>query len=337
LKLHISSSPHIKSEQTVSTIMRDVVIALIPAGLVAIYYFGLRALAVIITCVVSAVISEIAANKLFGIPVTISDWSAIVTGMLLAYCLPPTIPLWIAALGSVFAIVIGKSVFGGLGKNIFNPAHVGRAFLLASWPAVMTTWMRPVSFMSRSWFKLSSVDVTTMATPLGILKEGSISSGIEFLKYFKSHYGLSLWDMVTGNTGGCIGETSAIALLIGAIYLFSKKHITWHIPAPFILTVAILSFFFGGKSFFDPYMMLIYLFSGGLFIGAFFMATDMVTSPTTPAGRVIFGFGCGLLVFLIRKFSASFPEGVCYSILIMNAFVPLIDKFTVPKKFGEVK
>ena len=341
MKLKVSSSPHLFSRVTVSRVEWEVVLSLLPAGLVGIYYFGMKALVVILSCVIAALVAEYVAGKMLNIHFSLLDGSAFLTGLLLAYCLPPSTPWWIAAIGAMVAIVFGKSVFGGLGKNIFNPAHVGRAFLLASWPAVMTSWNPPARFLTSRWFHLS--DAVTMATPLGYIKEHGIKSGAQFFSQAMGggfvdsaqqvhHFGL--WDMVVGNIGGSIGETSVVALLIGAIYLFARGHITWHIPAPIIVTVGILAYLFGGDKMFDPYMMLIHLTAGGLIIGAFFMATDMVTSPITPKGRIIFGFAIGILIFVIRKFSGSYPEGVCYSILIMNAFVPLIDRWTKPKSLG---
>ncbi|MCK5685667.1 RnfABCDGE type electron transport complex subunit D [bacterium] len=351
LKLNITSSPHIHSPITVKTVMWDVILALLPAGFVGIYFFGFKALAVILTCIISALVAEYVAGKVLKIEFCLLDGSACLTGLLLAFCLPPATPLWIAAIGSIVAIIIGKSVFGGLGKNVFNPALIGRAFLLASWPAFMTSWSPTVKFLSKDWFSLSGkivkgkeiIDAVSMATPLGYFKEQSLTSGAHF--FAKVGQGLidstgqvhkmGLWDMIVGNIGGCIGETSAVALLIGAIFLLGRGHITWHIPAPTIITVAILGYVFGSDKLFDPQMMFIHLFCGGLFLGAFFMATDMVTTPITPLGRIIFGFGCGFLIFMIRKFSGSYPEGVCYAILIMNAFTPLIDRFTSPRVFGK--
>jgi electron transport complex protein RnfD len=257
---------------------------------------------IILFSVLSAVLTEGIIQKFLKKPLTILDGSAVITGLLLGLILPPTVPIWIPISGAVFAIAIGKHVFGGLGFNIFNPALVGRAFLVASWPLLMTKWISP--------------DGITGATPLGILK----LEGIKAVGYSQLFF---------GNISGSIGETSALALLIGALFLFYKKIISWRIPSIYIGTVFLLTLIFGK----DP---LFYILSGGLFIGAFFMATDYVTSPITKNGKLIFGFGCGLLTVIIRLYS-GLPEGVMYSILLMNALTPLIDRYTAPKPFGFVK
>lgn len=301
-RLDVSISPHIKDKVTVQRIMLDVIIAIIPAGLAGVYFFGLHSLFVILTCIVIAVASEWTIQKILGVEITIDDLSAVVTGILLAYCLPPTIPLWIAGIGAVAAIVLVKNLFGGLGYNIFNPALAARAILVASWPAAMTYFVAPF-------------DAVTSATPLTALKEASASPII-----------ISWWNLFAGMKGGCIGETSGLALLIGGGYLLFKKIINWRIPLTFIGTVFVFSFIVGRNPVFN-------ILSGGLLLGAFFMATDYVTSPVTSIGKLIFGVCCGLLVVLIR-FYGGYPEGVCYSILIMNMLVPAIDRFTVPKPFG---
>lgn len=305
----LSSSPHIRDNVTIQSIMRDVTIALIPATLAGIYFFKLEAFLVILVSVLSCVLSELAWQKWTGRKVTVRDYSAVVTGLLLAFNVPPSLPLWMVAIGGVFAIIIVKQLFGGLGQNIVNPALAARAFLLASWPVAMTTW---------------TLDGVTGATPLAILKNetGTLPS---------------LASVFLGHIGGSIGETSAIALLIGAAYLFYRRIITWHIPVTYIGTVLVLTTVIGrhgfmtGNGFYE-------IFTGGLMLGAFFMATDYTTSPITPKGQIIFGFGCGLLATVIRIFG-GYPEGVSYSILIMNLAVPLIDKYTAPRVFGtqEVK
>ncbi|MFH1539843.1 MAG: RnfABCDGE type electron transport complex subunit D [bacterium] len=303
VRLTMSASPHIRAADDVPRIMRDVVTALAPAALGALYFFRLDALLVMLTCIVTAVITEyVCAKWIFGRRVTIDDWSAVIAGLLLAFCLPPGIPLWAAAIGSACAIFFGKMIFGGLGQNIFNPALVGRAILLASWPVSMTMWQSPV-------------DGVSAATPLGIIKEGL--EGVVPPSFF---------DLLVGNVAGSLGETSALLLLIGAAYLLYRGIISWHVPIPFIAVVVIGSLFTGR----DP---LYELLAGGLILGAFFMATDMVTSPLSRNGRVIFGFGCGLLTFLIRNFG-GYPEGVCYAILIMNSTVPIIDRYTAQREFG---
>lgn len=303
VRLTMSVSPHVRGTCDVPVIMRDVIIALAPATLGALYFFRLDALLVVLTCVASAVATEyVCARWIFGKRVTIDDWSAVIAGLLLAFCLPPGIPMWAAAVGAACAIFFGKMIFGGLGQNIFNPALVGRAILLASWPVSMTLWQKPI-------------DGVTSATPLGIIKEGL--EGVVPPSFF---------DLLIGNVAGSLGETSALLLLIGAAYLFYRGLISWYVPLPFIAVVVVGGLFTGR----DP---LYELLSGGLILGAFFMATDMVTSPLSKNGRVIFGLGCGLLTFIIRNFG-GYPEGVCYAILIMNATVPLIDRYTVQREFG---
>ena len=302
--LAVSSSPHIHAQQDTKAIMAWVLAALAPAGLAGIYFFGLRAAAVMAVCVASCKISEYVWQKLAKQTVTVGDLSAAVTGLLLAYNLPPSIPFWMAAVGSVFAIIVVKQFFGGIGCNIVNPALAGRAFMVSSWPVSMTSW---------------TVDGVSGATPLAMIKEGSIADlpGI--------------YDVFIGNIGGCIGETSAAALLIGFAILLYKGIINWHIPVVYIGTVAALTAALG-----RPAGPLYEVITGGLFLGAIFMATDYTTSPMTKKGQVIFAFGCGLLTTLIRVFG-GYPEGVSYSILIMNLTVPLIDKFARPRIFGEVK
>ncbi len=295
--LTVSSNPHIKDSLNISSIMWTVVLALLPAVVAGVYFFKLKALGIIITSILSATLTELIIFKLTKKPLHI-DGSAVLTGLLLALILPPTVPLWLPALGAAFAISIGKQIFGGLGHNIFNPALAGRAFLVASFPALMTRWILP--------------DGVTGATPLGLLK----------LQGIKAAYP----SLFIGNIGGCIGETSALALLIGGIFLFYKRIIGWRIPVMYISTSFILAFIFGQ----DP---LFHILAGGLLIGALFMATDYVTAPLTKKGRLIFGFGCGFLTMIIRLFG-SYPEGVMFSILLMNAATPLIDRFTKPKPFG---
>ncbi len=305
----LSSSPHIRDNNTIQSVMRDVTIALIPATLAGVYFFKLQGLMVILTCIIACVLSEFIWQKSTGKKVTISDFSAVVTGLLIAFNVPPTLPLWMAVVGSVFAIIVVKQFFGGLGQNIVNPALAARAFLLASWPVAMTTW---------------TLDGVTGPTPLAILKN---EPGIL----------PSLSNVFIGNVGGCIGETSAIALIIGGLYLIYKKVITWHIPVTYIGTVFVLTTVIGRNGFMTG-NGLYEIFIGGLMIGAFFMATDYTTSPMTKKGQVIFAFGCGFIATIIRIFG-GYPEGVSYSILIMNLFVPVIDKYVTPRVFGtgEVK
>lgn len=309
--LVVSSSPHVHSADSIQSAMRDVQIALIPALFVALYFFRFSAALVIVACVLSAVISEAVTQKLMKKEVTVKDGSAVVTGLLLAFCLPPTISPWIAAIGAAVAIVLVKQFFGGLGCNIFNPALIGRAFLVAAWPVAMTTWVSPL-------------DGITTATPLGIIKEG-LQQELP-----------SLGQMLLGNVGGCLGETSALALLLGGLYLIYKGHVDWRIPASYIGSVFVLTAVIGafqGQGLSYP---VFHILAGGLFLGAFFMATDWVTSPITKKGRIVFGLGCGCLTVLIRL-KGGYPEGVCYSILLMNTLTPLIDRYTKARVFGRVK
>jgi electron transport complex protein RnfD len=300
-RLVVSVSPHIRARENVRAIMFDVLLALSPALVASIIFFGRRALLIVSISILFSVASEFFWQIMWNKKITVGDLSSVVTGMLLAFVLPPSSPLWMVAIGAFLAIILGKQIFGGLGYNIFNPALVGRAILLSSWPVYMTTWTRPF-------------DGITTASPLGIVK-------MELDQKLPSYL-----DMFLGNRAGCLGEVSVLALLIGAVYLLYKKQITWHIPVSYIGTVGLLSFLFNRDPLFN-------IMAGGLILGAFFMATDMVTSPLTRRGKLIFGVGCGLLTVLIR-FKGGFPEGVCYSILIMNMLTPMIDKVTETKVFG---
>ena len=309
--LYVTSSPHAHSGNSISIAMRDVLLALVPAFLAALYFFGWQAAGVIITSVVTAIACEYLCQRVMKRDVTVSDYSAALTGLLLAFTLPAGLPLWMVAIGSISAIVLGKQFFGGLGGNIFNPALVGRAVLLASWPVAMTTWPIPL-------------DASTGATPLGIIKETGSLADIPTLS-----------QMLIGNTGGSLGETSALALILGGIFLIWKKHIDWRIPVTFIASVFLLSLVIGLTNGVGARFALIQILSGGLLLGAFFMATDWVSTPITSTGRIIFGLGCGLITILIRT-KGGYPEGVCYSILLMNGVTPLIDRFTTTRVFGEV-
>ena len=306
--LLVSASPHIRDTITTREIMRDVAISLIPAGIASVYFFGYRALLVIVTCVLGSMLTEAVTRKIVKRPNTLSDGSALVTGLLLAYCLPPKCPYWICVVGAASSIVLAKELYGGLGHNPFNPALVGRAILLAAWPTQMTTWMLPRA----EWF--GRLDGITGATPLTALKLRGQAT--PFL------------DLFIGRVGGSLGETSALALLIGATYLLLRRIIDWRIPTSFILTVFLFSAALGG----DP---LFAILSGGVMLGAFFMATDYVTSPITPKGKIIFGLGCGAITILIRNFG-GYPEGVCYAILLMNCTTSLIERYTQPKGYGIV-
>ena len=311
--LIVSIGPHIRAEVSTKRIMWAVNLALIPAGAAGVFIFGIYSLYVIMASVLSAVVTEWAILVIRKKEIAIFDGSAILTGLLLAYNLPPGVPLWLPVAGSFFAMAIGKQVFGGLGHNIFNPALAGRAFLMVSWPVYMTTWQSP------RW----EVDAITTATPLALLKHGQLN----LLK------GTTYMDLFLGNRGGCIGEICIAALLIGAAYLFWRRYISWHIPLTYVATVAILSWAFNGFSGLFTGDVFFFVLSGGLVLGALFMATDYATSPLSNKGKIIFGISLGVLTFVIRKFS-GYPEGVSYAILIMNAFVPMIDKFTYPKWFG---
>ncbi len=314
----VSSSPHLRTGVNTQVIMREVFIALMPAAIAGIVFFGMQAALIILVSVVTAVVSEALAQKALGRPVTVSDGSAAVAGLLFALVLPPTVDLWLPVVGAFLMIVIGKQLFGGLGHNPFNPAHVGRAILLASWPVAMTTWVWP-RFGSLETAVVGEaarqgLDALSGATPLALMRYHGIRVSNEAL--------------FLGNISGSIGETSVLALLIGAAFLLYRGHITWHAPVSFMGTVAVLMAVMGQ----DP---VFHLMAGGLVIGAFFMATDYVTSPMTAKGQIIFGIGCGVLTALIRTYG-GYPEGVCYAILIMNAVTPLIDKYVKPKRFGEV-
>lgn len=323
-KYIVSSSPHIRSGETTQIIMRDVIIALLPALIAGFIFFGINSLIVTAVAVIFAVLTEVFMQKLLKRPVTINDLSAVVTGILLAFNVPPTAPWWLVAIGSIFAIAIVKQLFGGVGHNFMNPALAARALLLASWPVRMTAWVAP------------GADAVSAATPLALVKEGITYSGGIAVAVGGEAAGQalpSIMDLFIGNIGGCIGETSALALLIGGLYLLYRGVISARVPVTYIATVGILAFMLGG---FDPYYFVYHVFAGGLFLGAIFMATDYSTTPMTPMGQIVMGIGCGVLTTIIR-FYGGYPEGVSYSILLMNIATPLIDRFTMPKKFGEVK
>jgi len=312
-RLIVSASPHIRDKDSIHKIMWTVVVSLVPAVIAGTYFFGLRVLLLVLISSATAVATEAIIQKLTRRKVTVSDGSAVVTGVLLAMVISPGVPLWMPIVGSFCSIAIAKSLFGGLGCNIFNPALIGRAILLASFPVAMTTWPLPTA--------LRSVDSVTGATVLAMVKEGNFTNLP------------SIWSLFVGREGGSTGETSALALLIGAAILLVRGYITWHIPVSYIGTVAViigLSRFFGDQNF---TMIPVHVLSGGLILGAFFMATDMVTSPLTKKGGVIFGIGAGVITCLIRLLG-GYPEGVCYSILLMNALTPLIDRYVRPRRFG---
>ncbi|KXB06090.1 hypothetical protein AKJ53_01330 [candidate division MSBL1 archaeon SCGC-AAA382F02] len=299
--LKAAPAPHIKDSISVQRIMYSVLIPLIPASVFGVYFFGLHALFVIIASILAALVTEFVGLRLMGRSFRM-DGSAIITGLLLALTLPPTVPIWMPMIGAAFGIAIGKLAFGGLGNNIFNPALVGRLFLFGSWPAKMTSWVEPF-------------DAVTTATPLAQWNAGSITASISDLFY--------------GSVGGCIGETSALALLAGGSFLIIMGYIDWRTPLSIIGTVGILMWVLGE----DP---LFHILAGGLLLGAIFMATDYSTRPLTKKGRIIFGIGIGVLVVTIRMIG-GYPEGVAFSILLMNGFVPLIDRFTKTRVYGTEK
>lgn len=308
-KYAMSSSPHVRSSESTRRIMIDVIIALVPATACGVYFFGLNALWTVLASVAAAVGAEALIQLIMKRKVTALDGSAALTGLLLALNLPPSVPLWIPIIGSVFGIAIVKQAFGGIGSNFLNPALAARAFLMVSWMPIMTTWTMPV-------------DAVSSATPLAALKMG----GAQLSPYL---------DMAIGNVGGCIGETSAIALLLGGLYLIARRVIDPSIPVVYIGTVALFTFVAGPTGLFTG-DALYHILAGGLMLGAFFMATDYTTSPMSIKGKILFALGCGVLTSVIRLWG-GYPEGVSYSILLMNLAVPLINKAFKPKRFGVVK
>lgn len=321
----ISASPHVHSDRTSKKLMYDVLIALIPAFLVSIYVFGIGALLVTAVAVISCMIFEFVIQKyLLKTEITITDGSALITGVLLAFNLPSSLPIYMVVIGSFVAIGVAKLSFGGLGYNVFNPALVGRVFLLVSFPVQMTMWPTPVENNA------TLADAVTGATPLGIIKEDLLYGGT--MSQISSKLPSNM-DLLFGITGGSIGEMSALALLIGGIFLILRKVITWHIPVVMLVTMAVFTGIFWSidpEHYANP---LIHLLSGGAILGAFYMATDLVTSPMTKKGMVVFAIGIGVITVVIRLFGA-YPEGVSFAILIMNAFVPLINTYFKPRRFG---
>lgn len=313
-KFLVSFWPHIYDKDSISRIMWTVFLCLILSGIAGVYFFGLHALLLIFVAIITALTTEGLIQYFRKKRITILNGSAALTGLLVVYNLPPQVPFWIPIVGSFFAIAFVKQAFGGLGRNIFNPALSARVFLLLAWPKYMTTFVAPAG----------SVDALTSATPLTLFKESNIGL---------SQMGLSYWDLFLGRRPGCIGEVAIIWLLLGAAILLFLRIITWHIPFSYILVLAGLSWMFDKNGLFKG-DILFCLMSGGVILGVFFMATDYVTSPLTKRGKIIFGAGCGLLTFIIRRFS-GYPEGVSFSILIMNAFVPLIDRYLKPRIYGK--
>ena len=324
LKLIATSNPHIRGSETTRSIMLDVIIAMLPALAFAIFNFGLRALTLTAVSVVGCLFWEWLYRKLMKKPQSIGDLSCVVTGMLLAFVCPVQMPYWMILIGDFFAIIVVKQLFGGIGKNFLNPALAGRAVLLASYAGTMTSWVDPAA--GKAPIIGSVADVVTTATPLAVMKTGDFAALTDTY---------NVGNMFIGQIPGSLGEVSALALLIGGAYLIWRKVINWQTPVSYIATVAVLTFLFP-KQGSGLEWMLYSIFGGGLFLGAFFMATDYATSPVTKKGQLIFGIGCGLFTVLIRYFG-SYNEGVCYSIMVMNLLVALIDKYTKPTRFGVVK
>ncbi|EQI42672.1 electron transport complex, RnfABCDGE type, D subunit [Clostridioides difficile Y184] len=317
----VSSSPHVRSNEDTSYIMKQVIIALLPAAVAGVYFFRLNALSAMFFCILGTVGTEFLYQKFTKQKSTIGDFSAVVTGLLLAFNVPASLPWWMCLVGGIFAILVVKMVFGGIGCNFVNPALAARAFLLASFPVAMTAWTQPgVNWIGKN------LDAVTTATPLSFLKNGA--AGLADI----SSNGISLADMMIGNIGGCIGETSAILLLLGGVYLMYKGIINYVIPVFYIATVFILTFLLGG---FNITFAIYQLFAGGLMLGGFFMLTDYTTSPMTKKGQIIYAVLAGLITTVIRMYG-GYPEGVSYSILLVNCLAPLIDKFVRNRVFGEV-
>lgn len=308
-KFIVSVSPHLHKDESVRKIMWLVILSLMPSAAAGVFIFGLKALWVITSGVISALVTECVIQASTKKKAAILDGSAFLTGLLLAYNLPPNVPLWLPIIGSFFAIAIGKQAFGGLGQNIFNPALVGRVFLMASWPKYMTNFTVPFKY-----------DAVASATPLALIKEGKLSEGVSYLNLF------------LGNRGGCIGEVCIFALVIGAVFLFLKGYISWHIPITYIITLGFFTCVFGHEGLFKG-DWLFHILSGGLILGAFFMATDYVSAPLTRKGQIVFGVGCGLITAVIRIWG-GYPEGVSYAILMMNAATPIIDRYTRNRIYG---
>lgn len=346
----VSAAPHLKEGYSVPFVMWQVAAALLPALVVSIILFGINALLLTLWSVIGAVVTETLIKVMRKKPVVIQDGSAVVTGMLVAFNIHAASPWWLPIVGSVFAIAVGKEIFGGIGHNPFNPALLGRVFLVASWPTLTTAgWVRTgfnsINGLTQNLsYSQAAQDLISSATPLGLAKQlrdpaviSTLQNGEANLIFNELASFQTVQTAFLGNIGGCIGEVSALALLLGAAWLAYKRIIEWRIPISFIGTVFILTFIFGGiNGLFSASILLpfFHVVTGGLILGAFFMATDMVTSPITKKGRIYFGIGCGILTVVIRLIG-GYPEGVSYSILLMNIAVPLIDRYTIPKPFGE--
>jgi len=325
-KLIVSIGPHMHAEDTTAKIMWTVSGALLPATLMSVYYFGMPAMMVILVCLVTSLLTEAGMQWILKKPVTLGDGSAFLTGLLLAMNLPANAPLYIPFVASFVAIMIAKHLFGGLGFNIFNPALVGRAFVLVSFAKIMTTYVAPATtFMA--------LDAKTTATPLVLLKEEGMS---KLLEIYHGSTAALYQDLFLGNRAGSLGETSVVALLLGAVFLMMKRYITWHIPIPFIATVGVLTWIFGGKEGLMTGDPVLHMMSGGLVLGAFFMATDYVTGPSVRNAQIVFGIACGILTVLIRL-KGGYPEGVMFAILLMNCFAPLLDRGMRSRVFGKAE
>lgn len=331
----VSVSPHISAGRTTSGIMWTVSVSLVPVMLLSVYNFGFRGLIITLISVLSCVLVEALSQKALGRTVSVGDGSAVLTGILLAFVIPPGVPYWLPIIGAVAAIFINKELMGGLGFNVWNPALVGRAVLMAAFPVAMTAaWIPPVD-----WTKAAigihvaggSVDAVSTATPLYVLKHYGMNALMQQFGGLTTIY----QNFFLGLRPGCIGETSAALILVGGVFLLARGIITWHIPVSTIATVALLSWVFGGETWFsgDP---LVQVLSGGLMLGAFYMCTDYVTSPTLKSGQIVFGIGVGVLTVLIRL-KGGYPEGVCYAILLMNCLTPALDEWFKPKRFAPPK
>ncbi|WP_163336275.1 RnfABCDGE type electron transport complex subunit D [Desulfopila sp. IMCC35008] len=325
----VSVSPHVKSNETVAKIMWTVVACLMPPLLLSVFIFGIQTLVITAISVISCVVVEVVSQKALKRPVTISDGSAVLTGMLMAFIIPPGVSVFVPVLGAVMAIYIAKHLFGGIGFNIFNPALMGRAFLLATFPVAMTSaWLPPVEGMAIfSYF--SGVDAVSTATPLAVIKEQGFAAFTEMFGSGGSLYG----SFFLGWRPGCIGETSGFLLVLGGCFLIYKKYITWHTPVSVLGSIAVLTWIFGGEQGWMSGDPLLAMLSGGAILGAFFMATDYVTSPSTRTGQIVYGVGIGALTVLIRL-KGGYPEGICYAILLMNPLATVIDGFFKPKRFA---
>ena len=328
-ELIVSVSPHIRQHVTTTAIMWTVAACLLPLLILSVFIFGLQALIITLISVASCVGAEAISQKLLKRPVQVRDGSAVITGLLLAYVIPPGVPYWMPIPGAVMSICVTKVIMGGLGFNIFNPALIGRAFLVATYPVAMTTaWLAPIRDAAIFRYMGASVDAVSSATPLMVLKQEGMSAVIEKFGALPTLYA----DFFFGFRPGCIGETSVILILIGGIYLMYRKFITWHIPVSVIASIGLLTWVFGGETLLTGNPLLAVL-SGGVMLGAFFMATDYVTSPSQKTGKLIFGAGIGALTVLIRL-KGGYPEGICYAILLMNPLTPALDQWFRPKRFS---